>query len=159
MSYVKDVQSDNALWYKLHVFVYDLRNFREISESRTRLDSIVDASYIGEPYFTSLEASKLKNTVVDVDEGKPLQTLIEETLFERLDRRAKKRVESNDYRVCAAHDLAPILEKAFDINPKELAKSREFLDLLGRSGLELKSGDRWEGLPKKPFHPKNKKKH
>ncbi len=34
--------------------------------------------------------------------------------------RMKKRVESGDFRVCAAHDLEPIFEKAFGIKPKEL---------------------------------------
>jgi hypothetical protein len=40
-----------------------------------------------------------------------LKALIEETLNERLERRMKKRVESGDFRVCAAHDLAPVLRR------------------------------------------------
>jgi len=71
----------------------------------------------------------------------------------------KKRVESNDYRVCAAHDLAPIFEKALDINPKELARNKEFLALMEKSGLELGDGEEWKGLPKKTFEKKKGKKH
>jgi hypothetical protein len=70
----------------------------------------------------------------------------------------KKRVESADYWVCAAHDLAPIFEKAFDIKPKELAKNKEFLDRMEKSGLKFGGGDNWKGLPKKAFGMKKGKK-
>jgi hypothetical protein len=74
-------------------------------------------------------------------------------LDERLNRRMKKRVESEDYRVCAAHDLAPIFEKALGINPKELAKSQEFLARVDTEG--LKGGAKWLGLKKmRTFGPK-----
>lgn len=53
----------------------------------------------------------------------------------------RKRVESADYRFCAAHDLAPIFEKAFGIKPKDLQTNPEFLALLDRSQLKLKDGD------------------
>jgi len=68
------------------------------------------------------------------------------TLNERLERKIKKHVESD---VCAAHYLAPILKKAVDIKPKELAKDREFLTILGRSGLDLKDEEDWKGMEKK----------
>jgi len=138
-----------------HVFVYDLRNFREISDAQARLDRIVDASYIGLPYFQPNEVQLLKSSIVEGD--KKLENVIEETLNERLERRIKKRVESRDFRVCAAHDLAPIFEKAFDIKPKVLSKNEEFLAILGRSGLNLKDGDNWKGLPTKSFQKKNKR--
>lgn len=48
-----------------------------------------------------------------------MAALMEEILNERLNRRMKKRVESGDHRVCAAHDIAPILEKALGIKPKD----------------------------------------
>lgn len=97
----------------------------------------------------------LKSTVADGK--KTLETVIEEELNERLERRIKKRVERGDFRVCAAHDLAPIFENAFDIKPKDLAKNKEFPAVLDRYGLKLKD-DKWNGLPKKSFQPKNKKK-
>jgi len=61
----------------------------------------------------------------------------------------KKRVESGDYRVCAAHDLAPIFEKAFNIKLDDLAKDDGFLSLLDKSGLKLKNGENWLGLSKR----------
>lgn len=154
---IQDLKNRPSLWYKVHVFVYDLRNFREIPESQVRLDRIAEASYIGMPCFESDEAEILKAAVVDGEET--LESVIQKTLNERLERRIKKRVESGDHRVCAAHDLAPIFEKAFDIKPKELAKDSEFLAIIGRSGLKLKGGDNWKGLSKKSFQKKNKKKH
>ena len=150
----KDLQKNRSLWYKIHVFIYDLRNFREIPTAQARLDRVVDASYIGMPYFTSDEVAILKNTVVEGD--RPLEVVIKETLSGRLERRIKKRVGSGDYRVCAAHDLAPIFEKAFDINIKDSATNREFLVILDRSGLKLKDNDKWTGLGKKSFSPKKK---
>ncbi|RDL32545.1 Uncharacterized protein BP5553_09001 [Venustampulla echinocandica] len=144
---IQDLKNQPCLWYKVHVFVYDLRNFREIPDAQARLDRIMDASYIDLPYFTPDEVHLLKSSIVEGD--KTLEGIIEETLNERLERRIKKRVESGDFRVCAAHDLAPIFEKVFDIKSKDLAKNEEFLTILGRSGLDLKDGDGWKGLPKK----------
>lgn len=40
----------------------------------------------------------------------------------QLTRRENKRVQTGDFRVCAAHDLAPILGKALEIDVKRLAK-------------------------------------
>lgn len=57
---------------------------------------------------------------------------------ERLERRLKKRVESGDFRVCAAHDLAPVIEKAFGVKEKELARSERFKEVMGRCGLKLR---------------------
>jgi hypothetical protein len=88
-----------------------------------------------------------------------MEMVIEESLNERLQKRIKKRVESGEYRVCAAHDLAPIFEKAFDIKPKDLAKNQQFLTILNRSELKLKEDDKWTRLGKKSFSPKNGKNH
>lgn len=153
------LQNNPSLWYKIHVFIYDLRNFREIPDSQKRLDRITDASYIGTPYFTTTEVSQLKSTIIDPKSQQTLEQLIEETLNERLERRMKKRVESGDYRVCAAHDLAPIFEKAFDIKPKDLARNVEFLAVMEKSGLKLNDDDEWKGSSKKSSPKKNKKKH
>ena len=153
---VQDLKTRPHLWYKIHVIVYDLRNFREIPAAQARLDRIVDASYISEPYFSPDEAQLLKASIAEGD--KTLEGLIGETLNERLERRMAKRVGSGDSRVCAAHDLAPIFEKVFCIRPKELAKNGDFLAILGKSGLVLKDGDEWKGLPKNSFQKKNKNK-
>jgi hypothetical protein len=156
---IQDLKAQPSLWYKIHVFVYDLRNFQSNSKSQARLDTIQEASYIGMPYFDSTEAQQLKACVVDATDNRTLETVIEDTLKERLERRMKKRIESGDFRVCAAHDLAPILEKAFDIRAKDLQTDTEFLTILDRSQLKLKDTDNWKGLQKKSFQPKNKRKH
>ncbi|TVY67380.1 hypothetical protein LSUE1_G007859 [Lachnellula suecica] len=155
---MKDLRGNTSLWYKIHVFVYDLRNYEEMDISKTRLDQIIDSSYIGPPYFTTTEVSQLKSTIISIKETQTLEQYIEKQLNARLERRKKKRVESGDFRVCAAHDLGLIFEKAFDIKHKELAKDGEFLTILKRSGLELQDGDRWQGVPKKTFQKNIKKK-
>lgn len=144
---VQELQENKALWYKIHVFVYDLRNFRENDDSRGRLDSIIDASYIGMPYFAEEEVQAIKSTTVQGT--KNLEAVIRETLEERLNRRMKKRVKSDDYRVCAAHDLAPIFEKGLSIDHKRLAKDSEFLNLMEQRKLRLPDDKGWDGLGKK----------
>lgn len=65
--------------------------------------------------------------------------------------------DRSDFRVCAAHDIAPVLERALGIDPKRLSQDEYFLELLDTGGLKL--GDRkWDGLQKKSFAPKDKKK-
>ena len=56
-----------------------------------------------------------------------LAEVIEDALKERLERRMKKSVHSGDFRVCAAHDVAPILEKALGVKEKYLIRDKEFL--------------------------------
>jgi hypothetical protein len=153
---IEDIKgAPNHLWYRLHVFVFDLRLYREKVDAEARLEQIVDASYIGTPYFQPDEVDMLKAVVVDGE--KALAETIEEVLNERLNRRMKKRVESGDYRVCAAHDLAPAFEKAFDINPKDLARDEAFVNLTESSGLRLKEWETWRGVQRKKFGgPKHK---
>lgn len=155
---IEDLKSQPSLWYKIHVLVYDLRNFQENPKAQARLDTVQDILYIGMPYFDPIEAQQLKTCIVDATNNITFETLIKDTLRERLERRAKKRADSEDYRVCAAHDLAPIFEKAFNIKPKDLQTNTEFLTILDRSQLILKDSDNWKVLPKKSFQPKNKHK-
>lgn len=154
---IQELRDNLPLWFKIHVSVYDLRNFQEVPKAQMRLDQITDASYLGFPYFTATEISQLKSTVVDNESQQTLEQQIEGTLNERLERRMKKRVESKDYQVCAAHDLAPIFEKVFDIKPKQVAKDREFLAVMEKSGLVLEDGNDWKGTSKKRFQKKIKK--
>ncbi|KFY09686.1 hypothetical protein V492_05377 [Pseudogymnoascus sp. VKM F-4246] len=155
---VEDLKAQPSLWYRIHVLIYDLRNFRENSQAQKRLDTVLDISYIGGPYFDPDEAQQLKACVVDATNSKTLEILIEDILRERLERRMKKRVDSEDYRVCAAHDIAPILEKAFSIRVKDLQTNAEFLALLESHQLRPTNIGNWKGLPKKSFQPKNKHK-
>lgn len=151
------------LWYRIHVFIYDLRHFKDNDAARQRLDSIMDASYIGMPYFTPAEASLITNTFVSAsaestssstrDRQISLGQHIEETLNTKLTRRNEKRVDSGDFRVCAAHDLAPIFETVFGISQKMLNKDKVFNALLKKSGLLLKERQMFAGLPKKSFKP------
>ncbi|KAJ9264190.1 hypothetical protein DTO212C5_7249 [Paecilomyces variotii] len=130
---IEDLRSNSFLWYKIHVFLWDLRNFQE-KDSQARLDNVMDSSYLCLPYFTPEEVNQLKTT--NVQDKKTLSDIISETLNERLERRTKKRVESGDFRVCAAHDLAPIFEKALCIKQKDLERDRTLLGLIKQFGLK-----------------------
>lgn len=146
---IQDLQQNKNLWYKMHVFVYDLRNFDKVATSHDRLESLlnasyIDALYIGAPYFTPDEAATLRATAVKGD--KTLQTVIRETLEDRLLQRMKGKFGSDDDRVCAAHDLAQIFEKAFFIDCERLARDTKFLALVAAFRLFLPGGQEWDGL-------------
>ncbi|KAE9971182.1 hypothetical protein EG327_009950 [Venturia inaequalis] len=96
---IQDLQQNKNLWYKMHVFVYDLRNFDKVATSHDRLESLlnasyIDALYIGAPYFTPDEAATLRATAVKGD--KTLQTVIRETLEDRLLRRMKGKINDKN---------------------------------------------------------------
>ena len=153
-----ELKQNSTIWYKIHVLLYDLRHFEQSLVSQCRLETVVDPSYLGEPYFNPDEAEKVKYARLDgVD--KTISGLIEETLRERLQRRIKKRVEIGDYRVCAGHDVAPILEKTFGIKPKDLERCKAFQDKMAAKGLHLDPGEQWTGLgqQRKTVHNNNGK--
>lgn len=91
----------------------------------------------------------IKSTAVISNSEQTLGDLIQESLDVRLNRRMKKGVESEDYRVCAAHDLAPIFEKGLGIRPKEFEKDKGFVRLVRTSDLKLTDGESWMGMGKK----------
>lgn len=164
---------NRLLFFKLHVFIYELRQFRQDEEMRDRLDRVVDEFYIGMPYFTETEAIQLKSTLVHTSDRNPhhkgaankkspeddkeLGVLIQETLNKRYEQTNEKRKRDGDFKVCAAHDLAPIFEKAFGIKPNLLARDKQFLELRKRSNLELNDLDGWVGVPKKMFVKRGKR--
>ncbi|KLJ07726.1 hypothetical protein EMPG_16801 [Blastomyces silverae] len=135
-----------SLWYRLHVLILDLRNFSTDDTSRKRLEQVTDISYLGPPYFSTEEAAALRHTQLEPG-NQLLKDRIETDLNERLTRRMKKRVASGDFRVCAAHDLAPIFEKAFSINMKKVLKDSQFMTMATSRGLKPSSdGTEWSGL-------------
>lgn len=146
LSALTEEKSDDLL-YRLHVLLFDLKHFNQREDSRGRLDTVADVSYIGPPYFTEKEAERIKKTTKGT---KTLSEMVEEELRQRLERRNKKRVESEDSRVCAAHDLAPILARALDIDLKQLERDKRFLHLVNTRGLNL-DGESWDGLVVKSF--------
>ncbi|KAI4189593.1 MAG: hypothetical protein LQ346_005093 [Caloplaca aetnensis] len=136
-SQLQSLQNDAQCWHKIKVFLFDLRHFKERTDSRDRLELITDPSYIAAPYFEPPEIQSIKSFIpggCDITLGQ----LIESTLDEKLNRRMKKRVATADYRVCAAHDLAPVFEQAFGVRPKDLQKDKMFVKSLTADGLILR---------------------
>ncbi|KAE8359189.1 hypothetical protein BDV27DRAFT_162877 [Aspergillus caelatus] len=109
VSNIKDFSAFPNLWYRIDVLIADLKSFNK-PDSNKRLEKIVDPSFIGEHF-------------------------VEEELNKRLDRRNKKRVESGDFRICAAHDLAPIMAQVLGIDLKQLEKDKRFANLVEEKGL------------------------
>ncbi len=82
----------------------------------------MDPAYIGAPYFEPGEVQLLKLVVVS-DGGQTLESLVQTTLDEKVNRRKKKRVESGDLRVCAAHDLAPVFKRCLGSSPRSCGRT------------------------------------
>lgn len=143
-----------TLWYRIHVLLFDLQHYTQRADSRNRLETVVDPLYLGAPYFETQEAEAIRTADCG---GRTLSQTLQTRLDERLNRRMEKRVESGDFRVCAAHDLAPVLGEQLGVDLKRLSKEKTFINLLNTKGLDL--GDaRWEGLSRKSFAPKARKK-
>ncbi|GAB1195719.1 hypothetical protein APSETT444_004982 [Aspergillus pseudonomiae] len=149
---LKDFSTFPDLWYRIHVLIADLKSFDK-SASNKRLEKVIDPSFIGEPYFTPKEAETIKKTIIN---GKEFSQVVEEELNKRLDRRNRKRFESGDFRICAAHDLAPIMAQALGIDLKQLEKDKQFANLVEGKGLYL-GEQSWGELKKKSFAPKTRK--
>ena len=106
-----------------------------------RLDTVIDPSYIGAPYFTDEEATKIKQMAVT--EKTTFEQTISEKLDERLSRRMQKRASSGDYRVCAAHDLVPIIADTLGVDIKQMERDKRFLHLVETRNLRGSSGMGW----------------
>ncbi|KAB8237911.1 uncharacterized protein BDW43DRAFT_306611 [Aspergillus alliaceus] len=111
-----------------------------------RLEKLTDPSYVGEPYFTLEEADTIKHTVFN--NGNLFTLYLEDELNQRLTRRNMKRVESGNFQVCTAHDLALIIAQALGMDLKQLEKDKKFAGLVEIKGLLLEK-QRWGGLQKK----------
>jgi hypothetical protein len=128
--------------------MYDLRAFRSNSDSRSRLDSVASTYYIGEPYFGASGVERVLHTISD---GKTLKDMLDEFFEKKLEKRLKGRMkETADYRVCAAHDIAPIVEKVFGVRPGDLKKNKMLVKLVDKGGLSaLDDGAVWKGIGKR----------
>lgn len=142
-SSIKSLSQNSSLWYHLHVFLYDLRHFESNNSSRERLELFHDPFYIGQPYFDAEEAEILKRFRVTSE--KDLETVIADHLSEKLNRRESKRLATGDHRVCAGHDIAPLLEKILEIRPKDVQNNKAFQKQLRKNGLQLPNDQTFEG--------------
>jgi len=137
---LKDLKPNYGIWYRLHVLIFNLRNDENMEASRARLELVTDPYYIGSPYFTPSEAAIIKLLEVSKNgdnQTKTHEEVIKDTLEERLERRRKKRVESGDLRVCAAHDVSPILEKAMGIREMDPDQRQGVLGIRGEVRIGL----------------------
>jgi hypothetical protein len=145
---IADLRSNNALWYKLHDFIYDLRNLSSNDASRDRIDTIVASNYIGMPYFTEHESEILLNTTTNPLTGETLRAAVDSFLSQVVAQRLQNdgvMSKKNDYRVCTNHDIAPIFEQAFGVRAKELGKDEKFVKMLRKKGLEAVGEGEVEG--------------
>lgn len=65
---IANIREDRS-YHKLHVFLYDFRNYRyrsnDSSDTAARLKTLVSEYYLGGPYFSDGEAQMLRNTVIE----------------------------------------------------------------------------------------------
>ncbi|KAF1943965.1 hypothetical protein EJ02DRAFT_308953, partial [Clathrospora elynae] len=132
---MEELKSNNVLWNKLLIFIYDLQKFDSNAPSVERLDRTTTSDYISEPYFSESEAKRIRDTVVD---GESYMTL-GQALQEDFQKRAQNKKETGDHGVCTSHHLLPVFEKAFRVRAKELGSNKVFVKMMKRvdkKGLE-----------------------
>ena len=132
---VQPLKNDKALWYRLHVFIFDLHNFESDPHSKLRLELLHDPQFLGTPYFDQDQADRLKETC-GLASDQTLGLRIETEIRNKLQRRIEKGQTSGDHRICAAHDIAPIIEDELRIRLKEVSKDKTFRKLLKKHGLD-----------------------
>ncbi|KAL9098102.1 MAG: hypothetical protein Q9163_006173 [Psora crenata] len=136
------LRQDSDLWYRIHVLLYDLSNVANL-DSQKRISLTVHELYISDPYFSELEAIRIRTALIDTDhdtsgDGTYLSSLqgvtIEEAIHHKLADFLDKRKASGDARPCGPHDIVPIYSDIFKIGKDEL-KDERFLSRMRRSGL------------------------
>ncbi|KFY25226.1 hypothetical protein V491_01855 [Pseudogymnoascus sp. VKM F-3775] len=69
---IEDLKAEPSIWYKIHVPIYDLRNYQENPQARERLNTVEDLSYIDKPYFDLVESQQVKACTMDSMSSKSL---------------------------------------------------------------------------------------
>ena len=116
------------LFMRVCTFIEDLRRYGSSLASARRIDSIALSSPLkfGLPYFEKDEANMLLSGPLHPD------STVREKLAER--------IEGKGMEVCASHDMAPFLMRAFSIDSADLEKDgfARFYNAFSR--LSIKSG-------------------
>ncbi|RLL93713.1 hypothetical protein CFD26_102458 [Aspergillus turcosus] len=96
------------------IFIQDLKFFGSKVEARTRLLGTNHVFFLGQPYFSSAAVEKILALPMPPS-----------TLQGHLDDLVKKKAErGQEQEFCAAHDLAPIFLRAFDMNWDALKREK-----------------------------------
>ncbi|KAI4599513.1 hypothetical protein KJ359_001956 [Pestalotiopsis sp. 9143b] len=151
------LKSDPVLGYKIRVLLHDFRAMTKDKAAEARTSTMTDAVYIGGPYFTPNEATRIKNAIIDHDmpameepndqaddedgdsagqaaSERVQPTTVEDAIHARMARFHDKRRASGDARPCGPHDMAPLYEAVFGI-PQDEMRDEKFLARLRRQGL------------------------
>ncbi|KAF1996444.1 hypothetical protein P154DRAFT_443362, partial [Amniculicola lignicola CBS 123094] len=152
---VADLRENKSLWYKLHVYIYELQHSRSNENSRGRLELLIDPLYLGEPCFSDAEREinplpSQRSLGLTNERPRTLRSILD-YFSSRLEKRVEGRVkETKDWRVCAAHDLAPAFEEILGVKAKDRKINKEFTSLVKRKRLKaMEEGEAWKGAWRK----------
>ncbi|KAI2472237.1 putative C6 transcription factor [Annulohypoxylon bovei var. microspora] len=161
------VVADSNLGYKIRVLLHDFRTISTNPGAQGRISLTLDPLYIGAPYFTPEEATRVKGAIVDtytefneyidgpyfaqnsehkvdheekaVVESQPQTQTIEEMLQAHFAAFLEKRKASGDARPYGPLDMAPLYQSVFGISGIDL-QEKNFLRRLRKSGLQTDQG-------------------
>jgi hypothetical protein len=140
---VADLRKDAALWYKILLLIYDLKNVGSKNpESKNRLEQTTHVRHLSGPYFTEMEAEKVRNAVVvgwrstreeseeydeeenstepEVTDATDVPTTLDQAITHRLKNFLDKRKASGDARPCGKHDMVPVYLECFGAKKEEI---------------------------------------
>ena len=147
-SKLSTLRGEGDLYYKIKVLLYDLCNVASDPQSMKRISITTHELYISEPYFSEIDAVKIRTALLDEprlfdDENpanssdsisSPKETTVEVTIHKQLANFFEKRKASGDARPCGPHDMLPVYMSVFGVTKEEL-KDEKFVSRLRRDGL------------------------
>ncbi len=148
------LRGEGDLYYKIKVLLYDLCNVASDPQSMKRISITTHELYISDPYFSEIDAVKIRTALLDepleateprlIDDENPAnssdsiisprETTVEVTIHNQLANFFEKRKASGDARPCGPHDMLPVYMSVFGVTKEEL-KDEKFLSRLRRDGL------------------------
>jgi hypothetical protein len=145
---VADLRKDAALWYKILLLIYDLKNYGSKNPaSKKRLDETTHVRHLSGPYFSEKEAELVQSAVCpseghslmneendndDAEENSTEATAagdgdatdetftLDQAITHRLRNFLEKRRPSGDARPCGKHDMVPIYLECFGAKKEEI---------------------------------------
>ncbi|KAF3940242.1 hypothetical protein ABW19_dt0207128 [Dactylella cylindrospora] len=132
----------NNLWYRLHVFLYDMKYMDARQDCKDRAEMYAER-LSGSPYYTNIEFKAIMRLRCG-DEGETFGSVVNRVWEATVGRYGS--VEEAYYNCgFAPYALEVILEGVLGVTAEELDKCDEFKGFLDKYGLELPAHERYNG--------------
>ncbi|KAI9758609.1 MAG: exo-1,3-beta-glucanase [Chaenotheca gracillima] len=136
---IQDLHDDVNLWWKIHVMIFDMRNYQTNIRSSVRLENVLGVPENSNAYFNAGERQTIMSAIVYGTTT--FGAFLRQTLDERQSRNMRSGIDGDNPHLCVERDISPIWEKAFGVDPEAMARDKAFIRLIRSCGLN--GGSRW----------------